>query len=399
VVIVRQSDLYEMPLRREAEALVAAGFDVEVICMRGDGRPNEDVVSGVRVTGLPASLSRSRRILYVLQYAWFCALAASTLTVRHLRRRYTVVQVNTMPDFLVFAAVVPKLLGARVLAYMKEPIPELAQTMYGHARLTRLFAWIEQRALQFADHALTVTQELKDRYVERGADPERITVVLNGAAPETLLDGWSPRPAAKNGFTVLSHGSVEERYGQDTLVEAAALLRGEVPDMRVVLTGRGSGVDDLLTSIEELGVGDIVDFKGWVSWSEIADLLYLSDVGVVAQKASPYSHLVQTNKMVDYWIFGKPVIASRLRSVSELYDDSVLEYFEPGDAQSLADAIRRLWEDPGRREELARNGKRALEQNGWDVQKEIYVRVYERLLGEQAHATRTAEDSSQERSA
>jgi glycosyltransferase involved in cell wall biosynthesis len=398
-VIVRQTDLYEMPLRREAEALAAAGFDVEVICMRGEGRSNDAVVGGVRVTGLPASLSRSRRILYILQYAWFCALAASLLTVRHVRRRYAVVQVNTMPDFLVFAAVIPKLLGARVLLYMKEPIPELAETMFDRPRLTRLLARIEQLALRFADHALTVTEELKERYVERGADRERITVVLNGAAPETLLDGWSPPAAAKNGFSVLCHGSIEDRYGQDTLVEAATLLRGEVPGLRIVLAGRGSGVDDLNASIAELGVDDLVEFKGWVTWSEIADLLYLSDVGVVAQKASPYSHLVQTNKMVDYWIFDKPVIASRLRSVSELYDDGVLEYFEPGDARSLANAIRRLWQDPERRAELARNGKRALAQNGWDVQKEIYLRVYDRLLGERARTTRTAGSSSRERSA
>jgi glycosyltransferase involved in cell wall biosynthesis len=335
----------------------------------------------------------------VLEYAWFCALAGSTLTVRHLRRRYTAVQVNTMPDFLVFAAIVPKLLGARVLAYMKEPIPELAETMFDHPLLTRLLAWIEQRALRFADHSLTVTQELKDRYVERGADPDWITVVLNCAAPEAMLDGWSPPAAGKNGFMVLSHGSVEDRYGQDTLVEAAALLREEVPGLRVVLTGRGSGVDDLLRSIAELSVSDIVEFKGWVTWSEIADLLHLADVGVVAQKASPYSHLVQTNKMVDYWIFDTPVIASRLRSVSELYDNGVLEYFEPGDARSLADAIRRLWQDPARRDELTRNGKRALEQNGWEVQREIYLDVYDRLLGEQARVTRTAGSSSQERSA
>ena len=397
--IVRQCDIYEMPVRREAEALVAAGHDVEVICMHGDGRPRDTVIGGVRVTGLRASLSRSRRILYVFQYAWFCALAAATLTMRHLRRPYTVVQVNTMPDFLVFAAAVPKLLGATVLAYMKEPIPELAETMFDHPRLTRLLAWIEQRALRFADHALTVTQELKERYVDRGADPDRITVVLNGAAPESLVDGWSPPAPAKNGFTVLCHGSVEDRYGQDTLVEAAALLREDVPGLRIVMTGRGSGVDDLRSSIAELGVRDLVEFKGWVRWSEVADLLYLCDVGVVAQKASPYSHLVQTNKMVDYWIFDHPVIASRLRSVSELYDDDVLEYFEPGDARSLAAAIRRLWEDPERRAELAQNGKRALAQNGWSVQKQIYLRVYDRLLDERARATRTAGSSSQERSA
>ncbi len=400
VAIVRQSDLYEMPVRREAEALAAAGFETEVICMHNPERHRTSVVNGVKVIGLPATLSRSGKLRYVFEYLWFFLLASGVLATRHLRRRYAVVQVNSMPDFLAFSAFVPKLFGSRVVVYLKEPIPELAETLYGPGRLVSSLARMEQWAIRFADRALTVTTELKQRYVERGADPDRITVVLNGASADSMLADWSPPETVdKEGFTVLCHGSIEHRYGQDTLVQAAALLRDEMPDLRIVLSGRGSGVDDMLSEIDRLGVGDVVDFKGWVTWSELDDLLHAADAGVVAQKASPYSHLVQTNKMVDYWIFGLPVIASRLRSVSELYDDSVLEYFEPGDAESLAQAIRRLRADADRRAELAENGRRALEQNGWEVQREIYLGVYEELLEGEAAVTRRAGSSSPERSA
>ena len=103
-------------------------------------------------------------------------------------------------------------------------------------------------------------------------------------------------------------------------------------------------------------------------------------MGIVAQKASPYSHLVTTNKMIDYWIFGLPTIASRLRSVSSAYDDSVLEYFEPGDAESLAEAIQRLHDNPERRAELSRNGRAALEFTGWGAQEELFLEVYDSLL-------------------
>jgi glycosyltransferase involved in cell wall biosynthesis len=108
----------------------------------------------------------------------------------------------------------------------------------------------------------------------------------------------------------------------------------------------------------------------------------LADIGVVAQKASPYSHLVHTNKMVDYWIFGLPVIASRLRAVSALYDDRFIEYFEPGDAAGLAAAIRRLRQHPERRAELAENGKLAQLRNGWAAQRIAYLGVFEDLLGD-----------------
>jgi glycosyltransferase involved in cell wall biosynthesis len=367
-----------------AEALVHAGFDVELLCMRHPERPRTVRVRGVKITSLPASLNRSSGARYAVDYAWFFVLAAATLAGRHLRRPYVAIQMYTMPDFLVFAALVPKLLGARVIAYMNEPSPELFETLYGSARLRRALERIEQRVLRFSDHAITVTEELKQRYVERGARADRISVVLNAADPSTGRSGWSPAQPGPNGhFTVISHGAVEDRYGQDTIIEAARLLRDELPDLRVVFTGRGSGVEDMLRMIDAAELEDIVRFEGWVSVHRLNDLLHTSDVGIVAQKASPYSHLVHTYKMVDYWIFGLPVIASRLRAVSNLYDDSVIEYYDPDDVQDLARAIKRLHDDPRRRDELARKGRLAHERHGWAAQRVTFLGVYDALLGRQ----------------
>jgi glycosyltransferase involved in cell wall biosynthesis len=386
VCILRQTDMYEPPVQRAAEALVTAGLDVEVICMRHPERPRRVVVNGVEITSLPTALGRSSRYRYALDYATFFVLAAWTLAVRHLRRPYAVVQVNTMPDFLVFAAAIPRLFGCRLFLFMNEPVPELAETLFGPGRVTRLLGRVEQLALGFADHAYTVTEQLKQRYVDRGAAAERISVVLNGADPNVRFGSWSPSPnGSKRDFTVICHGAIEDRYGQDTLVEAIHLLHHELHDLRLVLTGRGALVDDVLRMVKDYGLEDVVSFHGWVSHERLNDLLHGADVGVVAQKPSPYSHLVHTNKMVDYWLFGLPVIAGRLRAVSELYDDSVIEYYRAGDAEDLARAIRRLYLDPERRAELSLAGRRAQELHGWGVQREAYLAPY-RLTGAIADA-------------
>ncbi len=392
ICIVRQTDHYELPIQREAEALQRAGCDVEVICMRAPDAPSEQVVDGVRVTGLHGSVKKGSKLRYVLDYASFFALVSLTLTARHLRRRYAVIQVNTMPDFLVFAAAMPKLLGARVVAYMHEPCPELAETIFGGpGRVSQVLARVEQAVLRFADHSVAVTDQLKQRYVERGARPEKITVVLNGVDPADRLGAWKPSetPRADGKFRVICHGTIEDRYGQDVLVEAAGLLRDELPDLEVVLAGRGKSADKVQAQIKANGLEDVVRFEGWVSHDRLNDLLHEADLGVVAQKPSPYSHLVHTNKMVDYWIFGLPVVASRLRAVSELYDDSVLEYYAGDDPADLARAIRRLHDDPARRAELAENGRRAQEQFGWAAQERTYLGVYEGLMRRQNGIRRT----------
>jgi glycosyltransferase involved in cell wall biosynthesis len=375
-------------IQREAEALVAAGFEVDVICMRHPERPRQTVVNGVRVISLPSSRRKGSKLRYGIDYAAFFCLLTATLACRHIRRAYAAVQVNTMPDFLVFAAFIPKLLGARVIAYMHEPSPELAETLFGPGRTVTLLERIEQRVLRFADHSITVTEELKERYVERGARPDRISVVLNGVAPETMLRDWNPSTDGRgDAFTLVCHGSIEERYGQDTLVEAVGLLRDAIPGLQLVITGRGSGVDSMRESIRRLGLEDLIRYEGWVSLERLNDILHSADVGVVAQKASPYSHLVHTNKMVDYWIFGLPVIASRLRAVSRMYDDTVIEFFEAGDARALAGAILRLHGDPERRDELAQNGRLAHLRHGWAVERRTYLSVYESLLDHPTHST------------
>jgi len=383
VVIVRHQDVYELGLQREAEALAAAGYETEVICMRDPQRPRTSVVNDVRITSLPVLLRKTSTARQLCEYLAFALMAGATLTTRHLRRRYAVVQVNTMPDWLVFVAAIPKALGARVLIHMKEPSPELAEILFGRHSIVRVFERIEQWALRFSDHALTVTEALKERFVERGAAADRITVVLTGAPPDSQLAGWSPPEHPEtDGFTLICHGTFEDRYGHDTIVEAAALLREELPDLRVVFTGRGSTMKDIDAKVAKLGLNGVVRNEGWVTLGRVNDLLATADVGIVAQKASAYSHLVHTNKMVDYWIFGLPVIHSRLRATQEVYDDSVVEYFEPGDPVALADAIRHLHNDEERRKELSRNGRLAVERHGWSVQRQVYLGVYERLLGE-----------------
>lgn len=353
--------------------------------MRDSDRPRQTVINGVAITSLPVALQKSSKLRYVTDYASFLLLAACLLAWRHIRRPYAVVQVNTQPDALVFAAIVPKLLGARVILHLKEPAPELAKVVFGGGPIVRVLERVEQWALKFADRALTVTEPLKQRYAVRGARADRITVVLTGAPPEIHLAGGKPtETGAKEGFTIISHGTIEERYGHDTILEAVALLRDELPDIRVVFTGRGSGEAAMLAMIDRLNVGDVVRFEGMVSLDRLNELLATSDVGVVSQKASDYSHLVHTNKMVDFWIFGLPVIHSRLRAVYEYYGDKVLEYYEPGDARDLARAIRRLYADAGRRAELAANGRAALREHGWDVQRKIYLGVYEELLRDRA---------------
>lgn len=370
--IVRQYPDVDVLLRREADAYVDAGFDVDVLIPDGGGADPAGL--GFTVHRLSAGEKSDGNLGYLIYSGRFLLACARRLLRLHRRHPIRIVLVNTMPDFLVFATVPVKALGARVMVFMKEPTPELGYTLSGSRLVERAFLLVEKAALAYADGALTVTDQLRQTFIDRGADPTALRVVVNSPDPSHVLIDEPPSPRPEDRFVVVCHGTIEERWGHETMIRAIDIARRTAPDVMLRLTGRGEYVGQMLRLIAELDVADHVDYLGWVSFEEMIGVVRSADAGIVAQKANAYSHLVHTGKMYEYIVLGVPVIASRLRATADAFDDDCLEFFEPDDPSSLAAAILALRDDPERRRRLAQHaGARYRRDFGWGDQKRVLI--------------------------
>jgi glycosyltransferase involved in cell wall biosynthesis len=301
------------------------------------------------------------------------------------------VQVNTMPDYLVFVALYPKLTGARVVLHLHEPIPELFETMFEGRWYTPAFVTLvtiaEEVSIAFADHCLTVTEEMKRNYVSRGAKPDKITVVVNVPDDRLFrLDRYQhlrekvartkADEHARGVFRVLTHGAIEERYGFDTIVRAVADVAADIPGLQFRFMGAGEYLADVLSLAASMGVSDRVTHLGFVPFEQMIEEILLADVCIVAVKKNPYSVLVHTNKMFEYIALHRPVIAARLDSVAAYFPEGALAYFEPGDSGSLAAALRHASSRP---DEIARYVNVATSiyaRYRWEQEKQHYLAVY-----------------------
>jgi glycosyltransferase involved in cell wall biosynthesis len=372
---------------REVAALVAMGHQVDVICLRDGDQPRIEHHPGMTLWRLPLHHSRGRRGLrYVGEYAAFFALSASLVTALHLRRRYRLVQVHSLPDVLVFAAAVPRLLGARVVLDLQECMPEFFATKFGvdgaHP-LVRLIGRLEQLSIRFADAVITPTAQMRDVFIGRGAAPDRIVVVMDGADEQTFHPVDVPqRDAGQNGtFTLISHGTVEEHYGLATVIEAVALLRDELPGLRLQVYGDGTDLGRLHGLTARLGVADRVHFSdGFVPIGELVAAIARADAGIVALRRDPFRDVSLAGKMFDFIAMGKPVLSSRTRSVVETFGPSCVELFESGDAEDLARALRLLYRNPQRRTDLAARAREVAAEYQWSRQREIYRGVVNGLM-------------------
>jgi glycosyltransferase involved in cell wall biosynthesis len=388
VCIIRQGFFpLDTRVRREVHTLAAAGHEVDVICVRRPGQPRRERLGRVAVYRLPLPLQRSDGcVRYVLQYAIFGLAATLAAGALHLRRRWHVVQVNSMPDALVFAALLPRLLGARVLLDLHECMPEFFAVKFGASPrhpARRMLAAVEQASIRFADRVVTCTDEMRETFVARGAPRRKIDVVLN-SADEAIFDVRRYPPAARrpDRYTLICHGAIEESYGLDTLVRAAALLRQEIAGLRVELYGEGTYRPELERLARELDLDGAVRFSdGWVPIEQLLRAIANADVGVVPMRRNAFRDLTHCNKMFDFIAMRRPAVVSRTRSVEAYFGESCFAMFESGDEQDLARAIRSLHDDARLGERLAQRAAEASAPYRWVHQRRIYRSAVEGLVG------------------
>ncbi len=387
VLLIRQGSFpLDARVRREVECLLDAGHEVDVISLRREGQSGRETWRGANTYRLPLRHRREGPLLYVLEHLAFMLMASFLAGFLHLRRRYDVVQANTIPDSVVFASIVPKLLGAKVVLDLHECVPEFAATKYGVSLrhpLVRLSALVEQAAIRYADRVVTCTEEMKDVFVARGAPAGKIDVVLN-AADEAIFDveSYPPQPREPGRFRLICHGSVEDRYGHDTLIEAVALLRDEIPELRLEVYGEGSFLPEVEELTRERGVEDRVWFAGeYVPIEQLLTAIARSDAGVVAMKKDAFRDLTHCNKMYDLIAMRCPAVVSRTRSVQNYFGEDCFEYFDAGDPADLARAIRELHSAPRLGDRLVERAWQVNEPYRWPHQRQIYRQSVESLLG------------------
>jgi glycosyltransferase involved in cell wall biosynthesis len=366
-------------VEREVRVAVEAGHEVDVVAMRDGDQPAREVVDGARVVRLPIAHRRGGGLARVLgEYAGFTALATGWIASRALRRRYAVVHVNNPPDFLLLAAVVPKLRGARVILDVHDFSWEMFAQRFdgraGAALAERALRAIERRAARFADHVLTVHEPYRRALIARGVAAEKITVVMN-TVDERLLP-TTPAGPRLDTFRVVYHGTLTPHYGVDLLVEAAARVVGEIPDLQLEIYGAGDAAAAVRERADALGIADRVRLSaGYVPHREVLRRVRAADVGVIPNLPVTLNEHALPTKLFEYVTLGVPVVAADLPAMREHFDPEEILFYRAGDVAALAAALVAVARDrPGARARATRALAR-YEQYRWPISARRYAAV------------------------
>ena len=374
---------------RAARAAREAGWEVTVVCLRHAHELAVEDVDGVHVRRMGVEHQPGSRLGRILvEYLAFTVLATLAVARLHLSRRQTVVHINNPPDFLMLAAVVPKLLGAKVIFDVHDLAPLMFDVRFsgrpGSAAVIGALTLQQRLAGNYSDRVITPHEPSARRIAESGIPLEHIGIMMNppdGDVLDRILADPPPEPEA-GAVLIAYHGTVTHWYGVELIVEAMALLRDDLPQARAVILGEGDAVGDVQARVSALGLEDRVTMSGVFLPNEQAlRAVRAATCGVVPNLPSKLNELTLSGKLLDYALLGVPAVVARLPVQAAHFDESEVTFFQPGDARGLADAVRWVVANPQAARAKAQRARERAAAYSWPIQRDGYQQLLAELGG------------------
>lgn len=371
--------------RREAEALINAGYTVDIICLRLPDQTKFENIYGVNTYRVNISKSKSSRRKYILLYASFFIRSFFLLNRLFLINRYAVIHVHNMPDFLVFLSVIPKLFGSKVILDLHDPTPEMLITKFAEERdswLIKMLKWQEKASIKFAHKIITTNKSFVDKFISRGCPPDKINIVMNSPQDSIFskFETTSKANSHESKFIVMYHGIIITRYGFEELLNAVNLLRTKIPGLELRIYGTGEDMPIFLELVKKLNLDNIVKYFGQVSIEKIVEIIPECNVGIIPNRLTPFTRINFPTRIFEYLYMKKPVVVPRTGGINDYFDEGSIFYFNAGDAENLANVIFNIYSDTGKTKEVINKGYEIYHKHRWEIQSKNLIKIYKDIL-------------------
>jgi glycosyltransferase involved in cell wall biosynthesis len=355
-------------VRREAESLADAGYEVTVICPAQRAQPKREMVNRIRVWRYTPATEARGLLGYVLEYGY--ALAATlVLSIRlALRHGFDVLHTANPPDLFVLIAAVYKPFGKRFIYDQHDLVPEMYRARFAGrswALVETLLLGFERLSYLFADHVIVTNESYRTIAMSRGrVPPERISVVRNGPDEKQLAYKAAPAPGlSRPGITGIAYlGLMGVQDGVEHLIQALHHLRRDLgrEDFWCLLLGCGEEQGRLEEMVRQLELGSHVKFTGFIADPDYIPFVLAADICVDPDPSSEYNDRSTMVKIMDYMTFGKPIVAFDLPENRFSAGDAAV-YVKPNDDLEFAKALARLMDQPDERLRMGIAGRRRID--------------------------------------
>lgn len=369
---------------RYAETLAARGDEVHVVALRRSrDLPAEESIGRVALHRIQDRLGKRETgaALFLWPLLRFTCAASLWLARHGRRRRFDVIHVHNIPDFLVLAAWFAKLRGSKVILDIHDIVPELFASKFGvgpDSLVVGALRMVERWSAAMADRVILASHLWYERYTSRSAPAAKCTAVINHVDEQV----FRPLPRRRTGTepTVVFPGGLQWHQGLDIAIRAFVPLLQRLPDAKLEIYGEGGARPALEALVAQLGLQRAVRFHEPVGLREVAQIMADADLGVVPKRADSFGNEAYSTKIMEFMSVGIPVVVSSTKVDRHYFDDGVVRFFPSGDHDALAQAMFELLSDPERRRQQVLRAKQYVLQNCWDRHKRAYLDLVDSLV-------------------
>lgn len=394
----------DIRVRREAESLTAAGFEVTVICPALKAQPLREVINGVRICRYAAPSEARGQFGYILEYGY--SLAATLFLALQVAMRYgvDVIHAANPPDLFVLIAALFKPFGVRFIYDQHDLAPEMYcsrfEGMHNHL-IEMALRTFERWSYRLADHVVVTNASYRENAMQRGnVPPGRISIVRNGPDFAQLEHQAEALPGlSQPGTTIFAYlGLMGAQDGVDHLILALNRLHCDLgrTDFRCLVIGSGEEQQRLEQLTRTLGLEPYVCFTGFIPDPEYIPYILAADICVDPDPSSEYNDRSTMVKIMDYMTLAKPIVAFDLPETRRSAEGAAL-YVKPNDDLEFAKALAYLMDHREQRSAMGALGRRRVEGDlSWSSSTESLLRAYAALCLPHKHATAFGAPSSAE---
>ena len=301
---------------------------------------------------------------------------------KHLKRPYDLIHVHSVPDFEVFAAFLPKLLGAKIILDIHDIVPEFYASKFSTGRDSLLFnglLFLEKASGWFADHVIIANHIWENTLVNRSVKKEKCSTFLN--YPDPALFHLRPRGKGNGKTKLIYPGTLSRHQGVDIAIAAFNNIKTEIPEAEFFIYGSGEQKGHLTNLVHELALEDRIFINDILPLREIVEVMATADIGIVPKRNDSFGGEAFSTKILEFMSLGVPVVVSRTKIDTHYFNDSVVQFFKPEDVNDLARSMLMMIKDQNLRQLFAENALRFVEDFSWEKRKHGYLDLVDRLAG------------------
>lgn len=369
---------------RYAETLAEGGDRVEVLGLRrSPERPQTETVAGVKVFRIQSRFGKeeSSKLSFLLPVLRFLWNSGTWIAREHRRDPFDLIHIHNVPDFLVFAALYPRLRGARVILDIHDIVPEFYGSKFKakeNSLIVKVLKAMERASAAVADHVIIANHLWLDRYRQRTGANGKCSVFVNN------VDGEIFRPRVRirddDKVIIMFPGGLQWHQGLDIAIRAFKIIRGKLTNAEFHIYGDGNMKSSLVALTNDLGLGESVRFFDPLPVRQIAPIMGSADIGVVPKRADSFGNEAYSTKIMEFMSLGVPVVVSSTKIDRYYFNDSMVRFFESGNHEAMAEAVLEVLSNRDLRRRLVSNASEYAIRNTWQNRKGAYLQLVDGLL-------------------